>query len=120
MEYKHTPCSLLLQKHPESFLRHSDLINLISCEFDLTSAPFLDTKIIKYEIQLPPDVNKIGPNLLDYVYFTIHYFTDTILNSPAGNQLPTQAKKHLWVVSINVEYPTTSQGALYELQNNQT
>ena len=31
IEYKRTPCSLLLQKHPESPIHNSDLLNLIPC-----------------------------------------------------------------------------------------
>ena len=50
--------------------------------------------MIRYEIELPPSGNKIGFNLLDDEDFTIPYLIDTIPNSPAGHQLPTQAYKH--------------------------
>ena len=43
-------------------------------------------------MELPPSGNKVGFNLLDDEYFTIPYITDTIPNSPAGHQLPTQDK----------------------------
>ena len=52
-EDKHTTGSLILQKDPESILHHSDLLNLIPCELDITSTPFIDTSILKYEIKLP-------------------------------------------------------------------
>ena len=65
---------------------------MIPCELDLTSTPFSYTTIIIYEIDIPPYGNKFGFNLLDDEYFTIPYITNTIPNSPAGNQLPAQAK----------------------------
>ena len=43
-------------------------------------------------MELPPAGNKIGSNLLDDEDFTILYVADTIPNSPAGHQPPTQAK----------------------------
>ena len=51
---------------------------------------------------------KVGFNLLDYEDFTIPYITDTILNSPSGRQLPTQAKRNLWIISINGEENITA------------
>ena len=65
---------------------------MIICELDITSTPFHDTKILTYEIELPPFVNKAGFNLLDYEDFIIPYVIDTIPNSAAGHQIPTQAK----------------------------
>ena len=43
-----------------------------------------------YEIELLPAGNGIGFNLLDDEDFTIPYVIDTIPNSRAGHQLPTQ------------------------------
>ena len=40
-----------------------------------------------YEIELPPDGNKIAFNLLDNEDFTIQYVTNTIPNSSAGHKL---------------------------------
>ena len=74
---------------------------MIPCELDITSAPCRDTTIITYEIELPPVGNKIGFILLDDEYFTIPYVTDTIPNSPAGHKIPIQAKKSLWIISLN-------------------
>ena len=48
IEDKHTPGCLLLQQDPESHAHNSDLLNLIPCELDLTSTPFIDKKIITY------------------------------------------------------------------------
>ena len=62
---------------------------MIPCELDLTSTPLCDTKIITYEIELPPSGERIAFNLLGDEDFTIPYVTDTIPNSPAGYQLPT-------------------------------
>ena len=70
---------------------------MIPCELDLTSTQFRDTKIITYEIELPPSGKKVGFNLLDGEYFKIPYITDTIPNSPAGHQLPSQAKREMCV-----------------------
>ena len=53
-------------------------------------------------------------------YFTIPYINNKVPNSPAGHQLPTQANKRLWMIYINGEDPITDQGALDELNNNQT
>ena len=50
IEDKHTLDHLLLQQDPEIIFHNSYLINLISCETDLTSTPFSDTKFITYEI----------------------------------------------------------------------
>ena len=72
------------------------------------------------KIELPPDGKKMGFNSLDDEDFTIPYVIDTIPNSPAGNQLPTQAKKNVCIISINREYTITSQGSLDELNRHQT
>ena len=50
MEDKHTPGSLILQQDPESIIHNSDMLDLISCEIDLTHTPFSDTTILTYEI----------------------------------------------------------------------
>ena len=68
---KHTPGSLLLRKYPEDNIHDSYLLNLIPCELDLTSTPFSDTRIITYDIELPPSGKKVGINLLDDEDFTI-------------------------------------------------
>ena len=77
------------------------LLNLIPCELDITSTTFFYTTILTYDIDLTPAGNKIGIDLLDDEDFTIPCVIDTIPNSPAGHQLLTQAKKSVWVVSIN-------------------
>ena len=74
-------------------IRHLYLIDLIPCELDIISTPFCGTKILTYEVELPPDGNKFGINLLDDEDFTIPYVTDIIQDSPAGHPLPTQALK---------------------------
>ena len=76
---------------------------MIPCELDLTSTTFRDAKMLTYEIELPPSGKKICLYLLDDEYFTISYVTNTIPNSPAGHQLPTQAKENVWIISINGE-----------------
>ena len=35
--------------------------------------------------------------------FTIPYINDTIPDSPAGHQFPTQAKQNVWIIAINGE-----------------
>ena len=102
------------------FLHHLDLINSIPCKIDLTSTPFIYTTMITYEIELPPDGNKTGLNLLDNEYFKIHYVIDKIPNSPDGHQLPTQAKKNVLIVDINREDTIIYQGAIDELQCHHT
>ena len=92
IEDKHTPGSLLLRQDPEGHIHDSDLLNLIPCELDLTSTPFSDTTIITYEIELLTYGNKFRYNLLDGEVFTIPYINYTIPNSPAGNQISSQAK----------------------------
>ena len=103
IEDNHTPDSLLLRKYPESHIHYSYLLNLIPCELDITSTPFSDITIITYDIEWPPSGKKVGFNLLDYEDFTIPYITDTIPNSPACHQLPSQAKWNLWIIDINGE-----------------
>ena len=68
---------------------------MIPCEFDLTSTPFCDTRILTYENELHPSRKKVGFNLLDDEDFTIPYITDTTLNSLAGHQLTAQAKNNM-------------------------
>ena len=46
--------------------------------------------------------------------------TDTIPNSPAGHQLPTQAKQNICIIAINGEDIIAAQGALDELNLHQT
>ena len=74
---------------------------MIPCELDLTSTTFCDTTTLTYEIELSLDGEKIGFYLLDDEDFTIHHVIDTIPNSPAGHQLPTQANNNLWIIAIN-------------------
>ena len=90
------------------------------CKLDITSTPFRGETIITYDIQLPPSGNKIDFNLLDDEDFAIPYITNTIPNSPAGNQLPSQAKRSVWIVDINGEEPITAQGVLDKLNRHQT
>ena len=101
IEDKHTPGSLLLRQDPEGRIHDSDLLNLIPFKLDPKSTPFSAATIIIYDIELPPSGNKIGFNLLDDEDFTIPYITNTIPNSPAGHQLLSQAKRNVWIVSIN-------------------
>ena len=119
IEDKNAPCYLLLRKYPEIHIHKSDLLNLIPCEIDLTSTPFSNTTIITYEIELPSPGKKFGFNLLDDEYFTIPYITDTILNSPAGHQLPSQAKRNLWIIATNGEEPIKAKGILDEINSHQ-
>ena len=120
IKYKHTPGSLLLKKCYEGHIHDSDLLNLIPWEPDLKSTPFSDETIITYDIELPPSGKNIGFNLLDDEDFTIPYITDTIPNSPDGHQLPSQAKRNVWIVDINGEEPITAQGVIDELNHHQT
>ena len=53
-------------------------------------------------------------------YFTIPYLTDTMPNSPVGNELPTQANTYVWIISINGEEPIISIGPLDENNLHQT
>ena len=106
IEENHTPGSLLLQQDPESHFHNSDLLNLIPCEIDIISTTFCDTTILTYEIELPPSGKKFGFNLLDGEDFTIPYITDTIPNSPAGHQPPTQANRNLWIIADRVQPKT--------------
>ena len=69
---------------------------MIPYELDIKVTTFSYTKIITYEIELPTSGKKIGFNLLYDEYFTILYVIDIIPNSPAGHQLPTQAKKYVY------------------------
>ena len=71
IEDKRTPGYLIIRQDPETHIHNPDLLNLIPCEIYLTSTPFRDTKILTYEIDLPPSGKKIGFNLLDDEYFTI-------------------------------------------------
>ena len=88
IENKHTLCSVLLWQNPEGHIHDSDLLNLITCELDITSNPFIYATIVTYDIELPPSGKKVGFNLLDDENFTIPYITDTIPNMPAGRLLP--------------------------------
>ena len=92
---------------------------MIPCELDLTSTPCSDTTIITYEIEFPTSGNKFGFNLLDDKDSTISYIIDTIPKFPDGRQLPTQAKRNVWIISINVEEPITYQGAFGEIKRHQ-
>ena len=56
---------------------------------------------------------------MDDEYFPMLYVIDTIPNLPAGHQIPTQAKKNVWIISINGEEPIKYQGALDECQSHQ-
>ena len=119
IEDKHTPGSLLLQQYPEYHIHNSDFLYLIPYELDLTSTKFCDTTILTYEIELPPPGNKVGFNLLNDEYFTIPYITDTIPNSPASHQLPTQIKRNVSIISMSGEEPITSQSDLDEINRHQ-
>ena len=64
---------------------------MITCELDLTSTPFRDTKILTYGIELPPSGKKIILNIFYFEDFTITYVIDTIQNSPTVHKIPTKA-----------------------------
>ena len=93
---------------------------MIPRELDLTSTPFSETKIITYEIELIPYGKKVVFNLLDDEEFIIPYITDKIQNSPAGYQLPSQAKISAWIIAINGKEPITAQGVLDKISCHQT
>ena len=101
IEDKQNPGSLLLRQDPEGHFHGYEFLNLIPCEIDLASTTFSDDTTITYEMELPPSGKKIGFNLLDDEDFTIPYIIDNIPNSPAGHQLPSQAKRNVWIVAIN-------------------
>ena len=61
------------------------LINLITCELDLTYTKFYDTTRVIYKIDLFTDGREIVFNLLDDAYFITPYVIDTIPNSPDGH-----------------------------------
>ena len=117
IEGKQTTGYLLLRQDPEDHIHNSDLLNLIPCKLDLTSTPFRDETMITYDIELPPCGKKVGFNLLDDEDFTIPYITDTTPKFPAGHQLPSQAKRNVWIVAINGEEPITDQGVLGDWQH---
>ena len=73
-----------------------------------------------YEIELPHYGKKIRLNLLNDEDFKIPYVIDIIQNSPDGHQIPTQAKKNVWIIDINIEDPTTDQDTLVEIHYHQT
>ena len=50
----------------------------------------------------------------------MHMEVDTTPNSPAVHQLPSQAKRNVWIVATNVEEPITAQGVIDELNRHQT
>ena len=49
-EEKHNPSSLLLQQDSKIIFHNLDILNLIPCELDIALTPFLDTKILTYEM----------------------------------------------------------------------
>ena len=58
--------------------------------------------------------------MLDDEYFTIPYITDKTPNSPASNQLPTQAKQNVRIIAIKGEEPITAQGSLDKINCHKT
>ena len=120
IKYKHTTGSIILWKYYEGHIHDSDLLKLIPCEIDIKYTPFIDTTIIIYDIDLPPSRNKVVFNLLNHEDFIIPYITDTIPNSPYGHQLPSQAKRNVWMIAINGEDPIKSQFVLDELNCHKT
>ena len=103
----HNTVFLLLQQDTETLVHNSDLINLIPCELNLTSTTVCYKTIPTYEIELPTYGNKTVLNLLYDKDFTTPYITYTITNLPEFHQLPTQAKRNVWIIAINVEEPIT-------------
>ena len=81
---------------------------------------FVAQKILTYEVELLTSGNKVNFSLLDDEDFKIPHITDTIPNSPSGHQLPTQAKRNLWIIAINGEETITAQGALNEINCHKT
>ena len=59
IEDKHNKGSLLIRQDPGSRVPCSYLLNLIPCELGLKSIPFFYTKILTYEIELPPSGKKL-------------------------------------------------------------
>ena len=73
-----------------------------------------------YYIELTPSGKKVGFKLLNNEDFRIPYITDTIPNSLAVHQLPSQANRHVWIIAFNGEEPITAQCVLDELNRHQT
>ena len=120
IEDKHTLGSLLLSQDAEGHIHDSDLLNLIPCKLDLTSNPFSDEKLSHMTLSYLPLEKKIGFNLVHDENFTVPYITDTIQNSTSGHQLPSQAKRNVWIVAINGEETITAQGVIDKLNSHQT
>ena len=57
--------------------------------------------------------------LIYWMMRILKYLTSPIPNSPAGRQLPSQAKRNVWIVAINGEEPITDQGVLDEPNRHQ-
>ena len=60
IKYKHSPGSWLLRQYHGIHVNNSDLLKLIQCELDIASTPFCDTKVLTYEIELPPSGKEFG------------------------------------------------------------
>ena len=75
-EEKHTPGLIILQDDTEGFLQQNPgKLNLIPCEFDLSSTPFFYIEtMITYEIELLPSGKKIGLNLWMIMTLPPHIF----------------------------------------------
>ena len=76
IEDKHSPGYLLLWQDPKGHIHDSDLLNLISCELDLTHTSFSDTPIITCDIELTSSGKKAVFIFLDDEDFIIPYIAE--------------------------------------------
>ena len=60
-------------------------INLIICELDFYDKSLVKYTIVQYELDLTPQVKKIGPTFMDDYDLNIPYIVDTAPNYLAGN-----------------------------------
>ena len=65
-------------------------------------------------------MNKIGPNFMDDDDSNIIYVVDMLPNSPVGCQLPSQAKKNVWIMNFGGEEPIKEKVALEYIKRHQS
>lgn len=120
---KHTPGALLLSEYPAGEynprLVDPSTVRMVKPTLDLTNSPFDPDKLITVEIELPPAGHPLYISIQDDTLFNIPFIERVYSESPLYAQIPANARRNAWIVSIDSEEPIMAATAIKELQRRQ-
>ena len=114
-EHPPTQNSVPGKKLISSFPRVTDDIHFSDIRSNLSTLPILQKPAVTYDIIMPP-VGYICPiTIYDDHKYGLPYIKSIPKSTPIGQQLPEQALKQQWILSIGTEEPIHAASALDEI-----